>query len=127
MDNKNYYRSLGVNSSASNAEIKKAYRNLAKLYHPDKNQGNMWAEEKLKEINEAFAVVALAAKNELGIPLEKLNVNGGSVALGHPIGASGARILVTLIHALHTYNKKKGIAAICIGGGEAAGLIVERN
>ncbi|MCA0446248.1 MAG: thiolase family protein [Bacteroidetes bacterium] len=81
----------------------------------------------LFEINEAFAVVALAAKNELGIPLEKLNVNGGSVALGHPIGASGARILVTLIHALHTYNKKKGMAAICIGGGEAAGLIVERN
>lgn len=80
----------------------------------------------LFEINEAFAVVALAAKNELGIPLEKLNVNGGSVALGHPIGASGARILVTLIHALHTYNKRKGMAAICIGGGEAAGLIVER-
>lgn len=80
----------------------------------------------LFEINEAFAVVALAAKNELGIPLEKLNVNGGSVALGHPIGASGARILVTLIHALHTYQKKKGMAAICIGGGEAAGLIVER-
>lgn len=80
----------------------------------------------LFEINEAFAVVALAAKNELGIPLEKLNVNGGSVALGHPIGASGARILVTLIHALRQRNLKRGLAAICIGGGEAAGLVIER-
>lgn len=80
----------------------------------------------LFEINEAFAVVALAAQKELGIPIEKLNVNGGSVALGHPIGASGARILVTLIHALETHHKKTGMAAICIGGGEAAGLIVER-
>lgn len=80
----------------------------------------------LFEINEAFAVVTLAAKNELNIPIEKINVNGGSVAIGHPIGASGARILVTLIHALETHNKKTGMAAICIGGGEAAGLIVEK-
>lgn len=80
----------------------------------------------LFEINEAFAVVALAAKNELGIPLEKINVNGGSVAIGHPIGASGARILVTLIHAMEQQSKKRGMAAICIGGGEAAGLIIEK-
>jgi len=80
----------------------------------------------LFEINEAFAVVTLAAQNELGIPIEKVNVNGGSVALGHPIGASGARILVTLLHAMELHNKKTGMAAICIGGGEAAGLIVER-
>lgn len=79
----------------------------------------------LFEINEAFALVALAAQQQLGIPMEKLNVHGGAVALGHPIGASGCRILVTLIHALHEYKKKHGMAAICIGGGEASAVIVE--
>ncbi len=79
----------------------------------------------LFEINEAFAVVALAAKNELGIPHEKLNVNGGAVAIGHPIGASGTRILTTLLHALKQRGLKRGLAAICIGGGEATALIVE--
>jgi len=79
----------------------------------------------LFEINEAFAVVALAAKNALGIPHEKLNVNGGAVAIGHPIGASGARILTTLLHALKSRNLKRGLAAICIGGGEATALVVE--
>ncbi|MCS7176309.1 MAG: acetyl-CoA C-acetyltransferase [Candidatus Kapabacteria bacterium] len=79
----------------------------------------------LFEINEAFAVVALVAQKQLGIPLERLNVHGGAVALGHPIGASGARILVTLIHALRRYGKRYGMAAICIGGGEASALIVE--
>jgi acetyl-CoA C-acetyltransferase len=79
----------------------------------------------LIEINEAFSVVALAAQQKLGIPLDKLNVHGGAVALGHPIGASGCRILVTLIHALQEYKKKYGMAAICIGGGEASAMIVE--
>lgn len=79
----------------------------------------------LFEINEAFAVVALAAQNALNIPHEKLNVNGGAVAIGHPIGASGARILTTLLHALKQRNLKRGLAAICIGGGEATALIVE--
>jgi len=79
----------------------------------------------LFEINEAFAVVALAAQQKLGIPPEKLNVHGGAVALGHPIGASGCRILVTLIHALQEYKKQYGMAAICIGGGEATSVIVE--
>ncbi len=79
----------------------------------------------LFEINEAFAVVALAAQQKLGIPLDKLNVHGGAVALGHPIGASGCRILVTLIHALQEYKKKYGMAAICLGGGEASAVIVE--
>ncbi|MCI0691287.1 thiolase family protein [candidate division KSB1 bacterium] len=79
----------------------------------------------LFEINEAFAVVALAAQQKLGIPLNKLNVHGGAAALGHPIGASGCRILVTLIHALQEYKKKYGMAAICIGGGEASAVIVE--
>lgn len=77
------------------------------------------------EINEAFAVVALAAKNALGIPNEKLNVNGGAVAIGHPIGASGARILTTLIYALKLKGLKRGLAGICIGGGEATAIIIE--
>lgn len=79
----------------------------------------------LFEINEAFAVVALAVNKLLGLDVAKVNVNGGAVALGHPIGASGARILVTLLHALKQRNKQRGMAAICIGGGEAAGMIVE--
>lgn len=79
----------------------------------------------LYEINEAFAVVALAVNKMLGLDVAKVNVNGGAVALGHPIGASGARILVTLVHALKQQNKQRGMAAICIGGGEAAGMIVE--
>ena len=80
----------------------------------------------LFEVNEAFAVVALAAKNALNIPHEKLNVNGGAVAIGHPIGASGARILTTLLHAMQARGAKRGLAAICIGGGEATAMIVER-
>jgi len=80
----------------------------------------------LFEVNEAFAAVALAAMKDAKIPREKLNVNGGAVALGHPIGASGARILVTLMYALEARNLKRGLAAICIGGGEAAAMIVER-
>ena len=79
----------------------------------------------LFEINEAFSVVSLAVQKIVGIESEKLNVNGGAVALGHPIGASGARILVTLLHALKQRGKKKGMAAICIGGGEASAVIVE--
>ena len=79
----------------------------------------------LFEINEAFAVVSLAVQKIVGIQSERLNVNGGAVALGHPIGASGARILVTLLHALKQRGKKRGMAAICIGGGEASALIVE--
>jgi acetyl-CoA C-acetyltransferase len=79
----------------------------------------------LFEINEAFAAVALAAMKDANIPHDRLNVHGGAVALGHPIGASGARILVTLIHALQDRGQKRGLAAICIGGGEAGAMIVE--
>jgi len=79
----------------------------------------------LFEVNEAFAVVPLIAMRELGIPHEKLNVHGGACALGHPIGASGARILATMISALQTHKKKRGVAAICIGGGEATAMAVE--
>jgi|SRR5690606_33533682 len=79
----------------------------------------------LFEINEAFAVVTMAAMEELDIPHEKVNVNGGATALGHPIGASGNRILVTLIHALVNRGLKRGIASLCIGGGEATAIAVE--
>jgi acetyl-CoA C-acetyltransferase len=79
----------------------------------------------LYEINEAFAVVTLAAMRELNIPHEKVNVHGGACALGHPIGASGARIIVTLLNALRERNLKRGIASLCIGGGEATAMAVE--
>jgi acetyl-CoA C-acetyltransferase len=79
----------------------------------------------LWEINEAFAVVALAAIRELGLDPSKVNVRGGAVAIGHPIGASGARIVTTLVHALRREGKKRGVAAICIGGGEATAMLVE--
>jgi acetyl-CoA C-acetyltransferase len=80
----------------------------------------------LFEINEAFAVVPMAAMKDLGIPHEKVNVNGGAVALGHPIGASGARTLVTLLHALQQRGARHGIDSLCIGGGEGVALAVER-
>jgi len=79
----------------------------------------------LYEVNEAFAVVAMAAMHDLGLPHEKVNVHGGACALGHPIGASGARILVTLIGALRKYGKKRGMASLCIGGGEATAMAIE--
>ena len=79
----------------------------------------------LFEVNEAFAVVAMIAMRELGIPRDRLNVNGGATALGHPIGASGARILTTLIAALQNRGLKRGVASLCIGGGEATAMAVE--
>ena len=81
----------------------------------------------LFEINEAFAVVAMAAMRDLRLPEEKVNVHGGACALGHPIGASGARILVTLLAALKRYDLKRGMAALCIGGGEATAVAIERH
>jgi acetyl-CoA C-acetyltransferase len=81
----------------------------------------------LYEVNEAFAVVAMAAIKDLGLDHAKVNVNGGACALGHPIGASGARILTTLIYALRSRGKKRGIASLCIGGGEATAIAVELN
>ena len=80
----------------------------------------------LFEINEAFAVVAMIAMRDLGLPHDKVNVNGGACALGHPIGASGARIIVTLLNALEKRGLKRGVAALCIGGGEATAVAVER-
>ena len=80
----------------------------------------------LVELNEAFAVQALAVIQELGLDPAKTNVNGGAVALGHPIGASGARILVTLLYEMARRNARRGIAALCLGGGNAVALAVER-
>ena len=79
----------------------------------------------LLELNEAFAVQAVAVGNELGLDMSKVNVNGGAVALGHPIGASGARILTTLIYALKERGKRRGIATLCLGGGNGVALAIE--
>ncbi|MHA3977238.1 acetyl-CoA C-acyltransferase [Halovulum sp. GXIMD14794] len=84
------------------------------------------ADVDLWEVNEAFAVVPMAFMRELGVPRERLNVRGGACALGHPIGASGARILVTLLAALRKQDKERGLAAICIGGGEGTAIAIER-
>lgn len=79
----------------------------------------------LWEVNEAFACVAMFAMRDIGIPHEKINVNGGATALGHPIGASGTRIIVTLLNALKQQGKKRGVASLCIGGGEATAIALE--
>ena len=79
----------------------------------------------LFEVNEAFAVVAMIAERELNIPSDKLNINGGATALGHPIGASGARIMATLLSALEARGGKRGVASLCIGGGEATAVALE--
>ncbi|MEL7259512.1 MAG: acetyl-CoA C-acyltransferase [Pseudomonadota bacterium] len=86
----------------------------------DKDDVDLW------EVNEAFAVVPMAFMQEMGLPREKVNVHGGACALGHPIGASGARIMVTLLNALETHDLKRGVAAICIGGGEGTAIAIER-
>jgi acetyl-CoA C-acetyltransferase len=83
------------------------------------------ADVDLWEINEAFAVVPMALMHDLNLSHDKVNVNGGACALGHPIGASGARIMVTLMHALQARGLKKGIATLCIGGGEATAVALE--
>ncbi len=87
-----------------------------------------WSKDEvdLYEINEAFAVVTMAAMRDLDLPHDKVNVHGGACALGHPVGASGARIIVTLLNALQKYDLKKGVASLCIGGGEATAISVER-
>ncbi|MFN7685272.1 MAG: thiolase family protein [Oligoflexia bacterium] len=96
-----------------------AMRRALKVAGWQANQVDLW------EVNEAFAVVAMAARKELEIPNDRLNVWGGGISLGHPIGASGARILVTLLHALKDRGLKRGVAGICIGGGEATAVCLE--
>jgi acetyl-CoA C-acetyltransferase len=88
--------------------------------------GRAVADVDLWEINEAFAVVALVNGDKLGIPFDRMNVRGGAIALGHPIGCSGARVLVTLAYALKQEGKRRGVASLCIGGGEAVALMIER-
>jgi acetyl-CoA C-acetyltransferase len=95
---------------------------IAKLF---RNVGWSTKDVDLFEINEAFAVVTMAAMKEHGIPHDRVNVHGGACAIGHPIGASGARIIVTLIGALRKHGKKRGVAALCIGGGEATAMAIE--
>jgi acetyl-CoA C-acetyltransferase len=97
-----------------------AIENLLKKIHWSTSSVDLY------EINEAFSVVSLAVNEKLKLNPAKVNVNGGAVALGHPIGASGARILVTLLFALERLNQKRGVASLCIGGGEAVALGVER-
>ena len=91
-----------------------------------KRAGWSVADVDLFEVNEAFALVAMIAQRELGLDRERLNVNGGACALGHPIGASGARILTTLLAALEAHGERRGLASLCIGGGEAVAMAVER-
>jgi acetyl-CoA C-acetyltransferase len=105
-------------SKFTSAPVKAIERAMAKA-------GWSVADVDLFEINEAFAMVPMIAMKELGIPAEKLNVNGGATALGHPIGASGARIIATLVAALQNRGLKKGVAALCIGGGEGTAVAVE--
>jgi acetyl-CoA C-acetyltransferase len=81
----------------------------------------------LYELNEAFSVQSIALMRELGLPLEKVNVNGGAVAIGHPIGASGARVLTTLIYEMIRRNSKRGVAALCLGGGNSVAMAIERD
>jgi acetyl-CoA C-acetyltransferase len=96
-----------------------AIKSLHKLLGWDVNSVDLY------EINEAFACVTMAAMHDLEIPHDKVNVNGGACALGHPIGASGARIIVTLLHALRNRGGGKGVASLCIGGGEAVAIGIE--
>lgn len=97
-----------------------ATRKLLERLGWDKNDVDLW------EVNEAFAVVPMAFMHEMGLPRDIVNVNGGACALGHPIGASGARIMVTLLNALEKRDLKRGVAAICIGGGEGTAIAIER-
>ena len=91
-----------------------------------KKEGVNVEDIELYEVNEAFSGSSVAVLKELKLDTGKVNVNGGSVALGHPIGASGARVLVTLVHEMIAQNKKSGLASLCLGGGEAVALIVKR-
>ena len=98
---------------------------MAAVHNVLEKAGWAVADVGLFEINEAFACVAMIPMRELGIPHAKLNVNGGALALGHPIGCSGARLLVTLLHAMQARGERRGVASLCIGGGEATAMAIE--
>lgn len=114
-----------AHSSAAKAPIEFTTAPADAIIKVLKKAGMRTSDIDLWEINEAFAVVSLAVNKILGLSNESVNVNGGAIALGHPIGASGARILVTLIHEMKKRNLKYGVAALCIGGGEASAVIVK--
>ena len=118
-----FYDELGVSTDCSEGELRKAYRKLALKNHPDKGGDP----EKFKKINEAFSVVSVVNNQLLGLDPSRVNVNGGAVSLGHPIGASGARIVVTLLHVLRQQQGKLGAAGICNGGGGASAIVLERE
>ena len=88
---------------------------------------NTCSPQLLNDLNEAFAAQVIACARELPLDLTRVNVNGGAIALGHPIGASGTRVLVTLLHALQRHNLRRGLASLCLGGGNAVAMIVERS
>ena len=115
------WASVGVDPALMGIGPIEAVRNAAKKAN--------WSLEQIDlfEINEAFAAQSIAVIRELNINQDKVNVNGGAIALGHPIGASGARILVTLVHEMKRQNKNKGCATLCIGGGMGIALCIERN
>ena len=115
------WASIGVEPSLMGLGPIEAVRGAIKKANWDLNDVDLF------EINEAFAAQSIAVINELKIDQNKVNVNGGAIALGHPIGASGARILVTLLYELKKQNKKKGCATLCIGGGMGIALCIERN
>jgi acetyl-CoA C-acetyltransferase len=97
-----------------------AIRHLLDQLHWKAKDVDFW------EINEAFATVTMVAMRDIGIPDDRVNVHGGACALGHPVGCSGTRIIVTLLHALQKYDAKRGIAALCAAGGEATAFAIER-
>jgi acetyl-CoA C-acetyltransferase len=101
------------------------YAPVPTIYKLLKQTGNKISDFDLIEHNEAFASASVAVQKEFNIPKEKFNVHGGAVALGHPIGCSGARVLVTLIHALKTHGGKRGMATVCLGGGNGVAMAVE--
>ena len=115
------WASVGVDPSLMGLGPIEAVRKAAKKANWNLNEIDLF------EINEAFAAQAIAVIRELNIDENKINVNGGAIALGHPIGASGARILVTLIHEMKRQKKNKGCATLCIGGGMGIAVCVERN
>jgi acetyl-CoA C-acetyltransferase len=114
------YASAGVDPSIMGMGPWPASEKALKKAGLRKEEIDLW------ELNEAFAAQSLGVLRELGIPRNRVNVNGGAIALGHPIGASGARVLVTLIHAMKDRDARLGLASLCIGGGQGIALILER-
>ena len=110
---------IGLKDGSPEPDVTAAIEKILKSAGWSADEVDLW------EVNEAFACVAMFAMRDIGIPHDKINVNGGGTALGHPVGASGTRIIVTLLNALKQQGKKRGVASLCIGGGEATAVAVE--